>query len=127
MRPRSFPRGLELGCVRGRLVTTEQEKPAQARAEEGDAVAEVVSVASHRPKMFDTAGVTTDADATDPGGRLPWDRGTRDILRMFRFASRLPPCMTPRQSQQRRRRQIRRFWSRHGSFLSDVVFGRSQP
>ena len=88
----------------------------QAGAEDVDAAAEVVSVASLWPKMVDRAGVggcgaATDADATGLGGRLPWDQGTQDVFPLPRLTSPLPPCMTPPKSQQRRRRQIHHQWS----------------
>ena len=76
------------------------------------------------PKMVDRAGVggsgSAAADAKGPGGRLPWDRETRDILPLPGFASRLPPCMTPRTSQQRQRRQIHRHW-REGNETIDSL------
>ena len=63
------------------LWKTEKEK---AGSEDVGVAAEDVSVASLWPKMVDRAGVGVtgaDADADVPGGRLPWDRGTRDVFR----------------------------------------------
>ena len=92
------------------------EKLVQARAEDVDVAAEDVSVASFQAKMVERAGVggsgaAADADANGSGGRLSWDRGTRDIFPLPRFASRLPPCKTPRTSQQRQRRRVHHHWS----------------
>ena len=58
----------------------EQEKLVQAGAEDVDVAAEDVSVALRGSKMVDRAGVCGSTMLADSGGRLPWDRGTRDIF-----------------------------------------------
>ena len=109
MRPRSWPRGLELDRVQRpsgmlmirprRMVSpTEWEKPMQVGAEDVDAAVEVASVASLRPKMVDRAGVggcgaAADADATGLGGHLLSDRGTWDVFPLPRLTSPLPPYL----------------------------------
>ena len=55
----------------------------------------------------DVRGVIADAGADGPAGRLLWDRVTRDIFPLPRFALSLPLCVNLRTLQQRQRRTSR--------------------
>ena len=51
-------------------------------------------------------GAAADSRVDGPGGRLPWDRVTRDIFLLPQFAPCFPLCVAPHTLQQRRRRRI---------------------
>ena len=73
-------------------------------------------------------GADADADATEAdGGRLPSDRGTRDVFPLPRLTSPLPPCMISPLSQQRWRRQSHHQWSECYDYSLNWLAGYKEP